>query len=194
MIAPSLAEEGCIAYRPYVDPERADRVIIVEEWADSAALEHHFTLHHFKHVAEFLDEISPSPSPAPPHRRPGLTEGAGRGRPGAIRPGHRARGVRPAGFAERSTTSSSRPDSFQAIHRSRVRARSHDRPGPGGGVCHECGHLRRSRAGLPHGVEFSRVGHVGAACVKVLRMDEMPVREESHAPARPCWSSTGGWR
>ncbi|MFI6581691.1 putative quinol monooxygenase [Embleya sp. NPDC050493] len=61
MIAPSLAEEGCIAYRPYVDPERADRMIIVEEWADSAALEHHFTLPHFKHVARVLDEILAEP-------------------------------------------------------------------------------------------------------------------------------------
>ncbi|TJZ54096.1 antibiotic biosynthesis monooxygenase [Streptomyces piniterrae] len=61
MIAPSLAEEGCLGYQPFVDPNRADRVIIVEEWASSAALEHHFSLPHFKHVAQVLDEILAEP-------------------------------------------------------------------------------------------------------------------------------------
>jgi len=61
MIAPSLAEEGCLGYRPFADPGRADRMIIVEEWAGSAALEHHFSLPHFTHVARVLDEILAEP-------------------------------------------------------------------------------------------------------------------------------------
>ncbi|GAA4239167.1 putative quinol monooxygenase [Actinomadura meridiana] len=61
MIAPSLAEEGCLGYQPYVDPNRADRMVIVEEWADGDALDHHFSLPHFKHVAEVLDEILAEP-------------------------------------------------------------------------------------------------------------------------------------
>lgn len=61
MIAPSLAEDGCLAYQPFADPEHADRMIIVEEWADSAALDHHFSLPHFKHVAAVLDEILAEP-------------------------------------------------------------------------------------------------------------------------------------
>ncbi|WP_256668231.1 putative quinol monooxygenase [Nocardia cyriacigeorgica] len=61
MIAPSLAEEGGLGYQPYVDPTRADRVLIAEEWTDAAALEHHFTLPHFQHVAAVLAEILAEP-------------------------------------------------------------------------------------------------------------------------------------
>ncbi|MEU8134029.1 putative quinol monooxygenase [Streptodolium elevatio] len=61
MIRPSLAEDGCLGYQPYADPARPDRMIIVEEWADEAALEHHFSLPHFAHVAEVLGEILAEP-------------------------------------------------------------------------------------------------------------------------------------
>ncbi len=61
MIAPSLAEEGCLAYQPYVDPARPDRMIIAEEWADAAALEYHFTLPHFERVAAVLDDVLAEP-------------------------------------------------------------------------------------------------------------------------------------
>ncbi|MEV6427975.1 antibiotic biosynthesis monooxygenase [Nocardia sp. NPDC051463] len=61
MIEPSLAEAGCLAYQPYSDPHRPDRMIIVEEWVDSAALDYHFTLAHFEHLAVVLDEILAEP-------------------------------------------------------------------------------------------------------------------------------------
>lgn len=61
MIAPSLAEPGCLAYRPYVDAADDNRMIIVEEWASQAALDHHFTTAHFRHVAAVLDEILAEP-------------------------------------------------------------------------------------------------------------------------------------
>ncbi|WP_329192543.1 MULTISPECIES: putative quinol monooxygenase [unclassified Streptomyces] len=61
MIEPSLAEEGCLAYQPYADPHRSDRMVIVEEWADPAALDHHFSLPHFRRVAKALDEILAEP-------------------------------------------------------------------------------------------------------------------------------------
>ncbi|ROO84860.1 quinol monooxygenase YgiN [Actinocorallia herbida] len=61
MIAPSLAEEGCLGYQPYADPHRPDRMIIVEEWADEAALDFHFSLPHFQHVARVLEEILAEP-------------------------------------------------------------------------------------------------------------------------------------
>ncbi|MGW0854135.1 putative quinol monooxygenase [Streptomyces sp. NPDC002690] len=61
MIAPSLAEEGCLGYQPFGEPGREDRMIIVEEWADDAALDHHFSLPHFQHVARVLDEILAEP-------------------------------------------------------------------------------------------------------------------------------------
>jgi len=61
MITPSLAEEGCLGYQPFTDPNRADRMVIIEEWVSSAALDHHFTLPHFKHVAQVLDEVLAEP-------------------------------------------------------------------------------------------------------------------------------------
>ncbi|WP_242902242.1 putative quinol monooxygenase [Actinomadura terrae] len=61
MVAPSLAEEGCLSYQPYVDPNHPNRMIMIEEWTDSAALDHHFTLPHFKHVAQVLEEILAEP-------------------------------------------------------------------------------------------------------------------------------------
>lgn len=61
MIEPSLAEEGCLAYHAYTDPSRADRVVLIEEWTGAEALEHHFTLPHFKHIAAVLDEILAEP-------------------------------------------------------------------------------------------------------------------------------------
>lgn len=61
MIAPSVAEEGCLGYQPYADPNRADRMVIVEEWVSAAALDHHFSLPHFTHVAQVLDEILAEP-------------------------------------------------------------------------------------------------------------------------------------
>ncbi|WP_328392122.1 putative quinol monooxygenase [Nocardia sp. NBC_00416] len=61
MIAPSLAEPGCLGYHPYSDPARPDRMIIMEEWTDAAALDHHFTLPHFERVAAALEEILAEP-------------------------------------------------------------------------------------------------------------------------------------
>ncbi|GAA2136613.1 hypothetical protein GCM10009760_16290 [Kitasatospora kazusensis] len=43
--------------------------------------------------------------------------------------------------------------------------------------------LKETAAGLPEAWRSHRLGLVGATCVKVLRMDEMPVVEESHRAA-----------
>ncbi|MDI2128251.1 putative quinol monooxygenase [Yinghuangia seranimata] len=61
MIEPSVAEPGCIGYEPYVDPNRPERMVIVEEWDDRAALDFHFTTPHFKHVVGVLDELLAAP-------------------------------------------------------------------------------------------------------------------------------------
>ncbi|MEV6265120.1 putative quinol monooxygenase [Streptomyces sp. NPDC051784] len=61
MIAPSVAEEGCLGYQPFTDPNHPERMIILEEWASSEALDHHFTLPHFQHVANVLDEVLAEP-------------------------------------------------------------------------------------------------------------------------------------
>lgn len=41
--------------------------------------------------------------------------------------------------------------------------------------------LIATAAGLPQAWSSRRLGQVGAACVKVLRMDELSVEEESHS-------------
>jgi quinol monooxygenase YgiN len=61
MIEPSVAEAGCLGYRPLVDPNRPGAMVIVEEWVDHAALDHHFTTPHFRRVAAVLDEILAEP-------------------------------------------------------------------------------------------------------------------------------------
>jgi mannose-6-phosphate isomerase-like protein (cupin superfamily) len=43
--------------------------------------------------------------------------------------------------------------------------------------------LAKTAAGLPEAWSSRRLGVVGAACVKVLRMNELPVEEESHGAA-----------
>ncbi|MFC4911742.1 cupin domain-containing protein [Actinomadura gamaensis] len=43
--------------------------------------------------------------------------------------------------------------------------------------------LVETAAGLPEAWRSLPLGRVGTACVKVLRMDEMPVAEESHGGA-----------
>ncbi|MEU8892151.1 cupin domain-containing protein [Streptomyces sp. NPDC048442] len=43
--------------------------------------------------------------------------------------------------------------------------------------------LAETAAGLPEAWSSRVLGTVGAACVKVLRMDELPVEKESHGAA-----------
>ncbi|WP_225729453.1 MULTISPECIES: putative quinol monooxygenase [unclassified Nocardia] len=61
MIEPSLSEAGCLAYQPYVDPNDAAHMVVVEEWTSEAALDEHFATAHFAHVAEVLERILAEP-------------------------------------------------------------------------------------------------------------------------------------
>jgi quinol monooxygenase YgiN len=61
MIAPSVAEAGCLGYRPLADPARPGAMICLEEWADDAALESHFQTSHFTKAARILGEILAAP-------------------------------------------------------------------------------------------------------------------------------------
>ncbi|MFE9422225.1 putative quinol monooxygenase [Kitasatospora sp. NPDC006697] len=51
MARASRAEEGCVSYQLYVDPADQGRWVIVEEWADRAALDAHLAS---AHLAESL--------------------------------------------------------------------------------------------------------------------------------------------
>ncbi|MGY4101048.1 putative quinol monooxygenase [Nocardia sp. R16R-3T] len=57
MVAPTLAEAGCIAYELYLHPSDPSRVVLVEEWVDEAALAAHFDTPHLKECAAILAEI-----------------------------------------------------------------------------------------------------------------------------------------
>jgi quinol monooxygenase YgiN len=61
MIEPSLDEPGCLAYRPYVDPNEPARMVIVEQWTGRTALDAHFETPHFHHVRAVLDQILAEP-------------------------------------------------------------------------------------------------------------------------------------
>ncbi|WP_214322948.1 putative quinol monooxygenase [Nonomuraea sediminis] len=61
MIEPSAEEEGCLAYEPYADPNRPERMVIIEEWTSREALEFHFTTPHFKHVVGVLNDLLAAP-------------------------------------------------------------------------------------------------------------------------------------
>jgi quinol monooxygenase YgiN len=76
MIEPSLAEPGCLAYRPLVDPNQPGAMVIIEEWTGEDALEEHFATPHFKHVAEALDEILVEPFAATTLTRVDVAEAA----------------------------------------------------------------------------------------------------------------------
>jgi quinol monooxygenase YgiN len=54
MVEPSLAEPGCLEYRPLTDPARPGVVVMVERWRDQTALDEHFASPHFADVAPRL--------------------------------------------------------------------------------------------------------------------------------------------
>jgi len=57
MVAPTLAEAGCLAYELYLHPSDPSRVVLLEEWVDEAALVAHFETPHLKECVEALEEI-----------------------------------------------------------------------------------------------------------------------------------------
>ncbi|MFF8380856.1 putative quinol monooxygenase [Streptomyces sp. NPDC015661] len=46
LVEPTLAEPGCLSYRPYQDPVEPGSWIVVEEWADREAFEAHLRSPH----------------------------------------------------------------------------------------------------------------------------------------------------
>jgi quinol monooxygenase YgiN len=61
MIAPSLDEAGCLGYQPWLHPTDPERMAIIEQWVDEAALQTHFNTAHFARVAGLLDELLAEP-------------------------------------------------------------------------------------------------------------------------------------
>lgn len=61
MIEPSMAEDGCLSYRPLVDPAGEGIVLCLEEWVDEDALQFHFATTYFQDVAAQLGELLSEP-------------------------------------------------------------------------------------------------------------------------------------
>lgn len=57
----SRREEGCIRYGFYTAVEDPSSFVAVEEWADRAALDHHFTQDHLKDFGERMGGLVASP-------------------------------------------------------------------------------------------------------------------------------------
>ncbi|WP_067697362.1 putative quinol monooxygenase [Nocardia jejuensis] len=61
MIEPSLAEPGCLSYRPFADPNDPAHMVVVEEWTGPGSLDEHFATAHFTHIASVLPGILAEP-------------------------------------------------------------------------------------------------------------------------------------
>jgi quinol monooxygenase YgiN len=61
MIEPSLEEPGCLAYRTYADPNRPAHMLALTEWTDRAALTHHTTTPHHRHLTRVLPLVLAEP-------------------------------------------------------------------------------------------------------------------------------------
>ena len=58
LIAKSRAEEGCITYNLYQDPNDSTKLLFFEEWKNQAAIDFHFETEHFKNFGKMLEEFA----------------------------------------------------------------------------------------------------------------------------------------
>jgi len=61
LIEKSRAEEGCIIYTLYQDPQDKTRFMFFEVWKNQAAVDYHFSTEHFKQFGATLDEMASAP-------------------------------------------------------------------------------------------------------------------------------------
>jgi len=62
LIEKSRAEEGCISYSLYQDPQDKTKFLFFEEWKNQAAVDFHFSTEHFKKFGEILNECASAPA------------------------------------------------------------------------------------------------------------------------------------
>ena len=58
LIEKSRAEEGCITYNLYQDPNDRTKFLFFEEWKNQAAIDYHFETEHFKDFGKMLEEFA----------------------------------------------------------------------------------------------------------------------------------------
>ncbi|WP_327150119.1 putative quinol monooxygenase [Nocardia sp. NBC_01329] len=61
MIEPTLAEAGCVGYELFFHPADPTRAVLIEEWADRAALISHFETPHLTACIAAMDDILAEP-------------------------------------------------------------------------------------------------------------------------------------
>ena len=61
LVEKSRAEEGCISYTLYQDPQDRTKFLFFEEWKNQAAVDYHFSTEHFIGFGSLLDEIASAP-------------------------------------------------------------------------------------------------------------------------------------
>jgi len=61
LVTASRAEEANLSYQPHVTVGNPDRIVIIEEWADQAALTLHTTLPHYTQAGPTLAKILSTP-------------------------------------------------------------------------------------------------------------------------------------
>ena len=62
LIEKSRAEEGCVSYSLYQDPEDKTKLLFFEEWKNQAAVDSHFATEHFRKFGETLEDCSSAPA------------------------------------------------------------------------------------------------------------------------------------
>ena len=62
LIEKSRAEEGCISYSLYQDPQDKTKFLIFEEWKNQAAIDFHFATEHFMQFRADLEEYASEPA------------------------------------------------------------------------------------------------------------------------------------
>ena len=58
LIEKSRAEEGCISYSLYQDPQDKTKFLFFEEWKNQAAIDFHFSTEHFLKFGETLNDCA----------------------------------------------------------------------------------------------------------------------------------------
>jgi quinol monooxygenase YgiN len=61
LAVPSREEEGCLSYRLYVDPEDPAAMVMVEQWADEAAIAAHNQSEHLQAFVKVSPELLAAP-------------------------------------------------------------------------------------------------------------------------------------
>jgi len=62
LIEKSRAEEGCVSYSLYQDPQDKTKFLFFEEWKNQAAVDFHFATEHFQKFGETLEECASAPA------------------------------------------------------------------------------------------------------------------------------------